>query len=138
MKQYLYVRQGNINDNLKDLIFENLLEKGNEIIEHLQDKNGINGSGSRSRDASEEVNRFFQKTKQKHVYGIERENRMKLLEMKQAELDDAIAIPIGTRPTIPGAYGSSKQLEPPFPFSKLDELELWRAIIMRGAIHQIK
>ncbi|KAJ6941840.1 hypothetical protein NC652_007797 [Populus alba x Populus x berolinensis] len=189
--KHLHVSWEHINDNLKDLIFENLLEKGNEIIEHLQDKEnrrtrllaqrgdgvlekmkrleefrwctlsvefnqslfiwhiatdlcyyvdqqfhskqrmskflsdymfyllvvkpnmlpkGISDSGSRYRDASDEVERFFQARKKEPSNGTAREARTTLFRAKQEELEDAIAIPIDTTPTIPGAYGSSKYL----------------------------
>ncbi|KAJ6942617.1 hypothetical protein NC652_008430 [Populus alba x Populus x berolinensis] len=42
--------------------------------------------------------------------GTAREARTTLFRAKQEELEDAIAIPIDTTPTIPGAYGSSKYL----------------------------
>ncbi|PNT43992.2 hypothetical protein POPTR_003G064200v4 [Populus trichocarpa] len=189
--KHLHVSWEHTNDNLKDLIFENLLEKGNEIIEHLQDKENrrtrllaqrgdgvlekmkrleefrwcttsvefnqslfiwhiatdlcyyvdqkfhskqrmskllsdymfyllvvkpnmlpkrISDSGSRYRDASDEVERFFQVRKKEPSNGTAREARMTLFQAKQEELEDAIAIPIDTTPTIPGAYGSSKYL----------------------------
>ncbi|KAL3598511.1 hypothetical protein D5086_006429 [Populus alba] len=115
--KHLHVSWEHINDNLKDLIFENLLEKGNEIIEHLQDKENRRtrllaqrGDGSRYRDASDEVERFFQARKKEPSNGTAREARTTLFRAKQEELEDAIAIPIDTTPTIPGAYGSSKYL----------------------------
>ena len=34
--KHLYVSLEYMNDNMKDMIFENLLEKGNEDIKHLK------------------------------------------------------------------------------------------------------
>ncbi|KAJ7011570.1 hypothetical protein NC653_001866 [Populus alba x Populus x berolinensis] len=34
--KHLYISLEHMNDNSKDMIFENLLEKGNEDIEHLK------------------------------------------------------------------------------------------------------
>ncbi|KAJ6696138.1 hypothetical protein OIU74_015106 [Salix koriyanagi] len=42
--------------------------------------------------------------------GRAREARITVFQTKQEELEDAIAISIDTTPTIPGAYGSSKNL----------------------------
>ena len=59
---------------------------------------------------SEEVERFLQARKKGSSNGRAREARITLFQKKQEELEDAIAISVDTKPTIPGAYGSSKNL----------------------------